>query len=206
MPYETLDYQVADHVLTLTLNRPDRLNAFNGPMMNELIAAFDAADADDDVRAIIVTGAGRAFCAGADLSAGAKTFDYEARDDRPDRQQVPRDPEGRIAWGDESVRDGGGRGLPPGQVKGRRHRPGRTGRIGRRRHDRIPEQHHAHRHPPADAQHQKTKRRRIRSRRAIEPGCDHRSAGLSGSAGASGSLARWSVLSQITAPDRSIRQ
>jgi len=109
MAYETLDYSVADHILTLTLNRPDKLNAFNGPMMNELLAAFDAADADDDVRAIIVTGAGRAFCAGADLSAGAKTFDYEARDDRLDKQHVPRDAQGRIDWSHESVRDGGGR-------------------------------------------------------------------------------------------------
>jgi enoyl-CoA hydratase/carnithine racemase len=109
MAYETLDYTIADHILTLTLNRPDKLNAFNGPMMNELLAAFDAADADDDVRAIIVTGAGRAFCAGADLSAGAKTFDYEARADRPDKQHVPRDAQGRIDWSHESVRDGGGR-------------------------------------------------------------------------------------------------
>jgi enoyl-CoA hydratase/carnithine racemase len=109
MAYETLDYSVADHILTLTLNRPDKLNAFNGPMMNELLAAFDAADADDDVRAIIVTGAGRAFCAGADLAAGAKTFDYEARDDRLDKPHVPRDAQGRIDWSHESVRDGGGR-------------------------------------------------------------------------------------------------
>ena len=65
MSYETLLYDVSEHVLTITLNRPDRLNAFTGTMMNELIAAFDAADADDAVRAIIVTGAGRAFCAGA---------------------------------------------------------------------------------------------------------------------------------------------
>ena len=75
MKFETLRYEVEDKLLTLTLNRPAQLNAFNGAMMNELIAAFDAADADDAVRAIIVTGAGRAFCAGADLSAGAKTFD-----------------------------------------------------------------------------------------------------------------------------------
>jgi len=109
MTYETLDYQVADHILTLTLNRPDKLNAFNAPMMNELIAAFDAADADDDVRAIIVTGAGRAFCAGADLSAGAKTFDFEKRDDRPDKQGVPRDAQGGVDWSHDSVRDGGGR-------------------------------------------------------------------------------------------------
>ncbi len=73
MTYETLDYQVEDGVLTLTLNRPDRMNAFNGLMRRELIAAFDAADADDAVRVVIMTGAGRAFCAGADLKevAGA---------------------------------------------------------------------------------------------------------------------------------------
>jgi enoyl-CoA hydratase/carnithine racemase len=64
MQYETLLYEVSEHILTLTLNRPDRLNAFTGKMMEELIAAFDQADADDAVRAIIVTGAGRGFCAG----------------------------------------------------------------------------------------------------------------------------------------------
>ena len=109
MPYDTLGYEIADDILTLTLNRPDRLNAFNGPMMNELLAAFDAADANDDVRAIIVTGSGRAFCAGADLSAGAKTFDYAARADRPERQGTPQRPEGGPDWSHESVRDGGGR-------------------------------------------------------------------------------------------------
>jgi enoyl-CoA hydratase/carnithine racemase len=109
MSYETLLYEVSDHVLTITLNRPDRLNAFTGTMMNELIAAFDAADADDDVRAIIVTGAGRAFCAGADLSEGTKTFDFAARGDRPDRQGTPQRPDGGIDYSHESVRDGGGR-------------------------------------------------------------------------------------------------
>jgi enoyl-CoA hydratase/carnithine racemase len=109
MSYETLLYEVSDHVLTITLNRPDRLNAFTGTMMNELIAAFDAADADDDVRAIIVTGAGRAFCAGADLSEGTKTFDFAARADRPDRQGTPLRPDGGIDYSHESVRDGGGR-------------------------------------------------------------------------------------------------
>jgi hypothetical protein len=59
-----------DGVLTITLNRPDRLNAFTDRMMTELVDAFDRADADDAVRAVIVTGAGRAFCAGADLAAG----------------------------------------------------------------------------------------------------------------------------------------
>jgi len=82
MAFETIRYEVEDGVLTLTLNRPDRLNAFNGTMMNEMIEAFDRADADDAVRAIIVTGEGRGFCAGADLEKGGDTFDYDERDDR----------------------------------------------------------------------------------------------------------------------------
>jgi enoyl-CoA hydratase/carnithine racemase len=109
MPYETIDYTVADNLLTLTLNRPDKLNAFTAQMMAELIDAFDRADADDDVRAIIVTGAGRAFCAGADLSAGAKTFDYAARPDRPAHKASPVKADGTIDWSHPSVRDGGGR-------------------------------------------------------------------------------------------------
>jgi enoyl-CoA hydratase/carnithine racemase len=72
--FEQIRYDVSDHVATVTLHRPDQLNAFTGRMMHELIEAFDRADADDDVRAVIVTGAGRAFCAGADLSAGGDTF------------------------------------------------------------------------------------------------------------------------------------
>jgi enoyl-CoA hydratase/carnithine racemase len=79
MTYETLIYDVAANVLTITLNRPEILNAFNAAMFTELVDAFDRADADDDVRAIIVTGAGRGFCAGADLSGGATTFDHRAR-------------------------------------------------------------------------------------------------------------------------------
>lgn len=109
MQYETLLYEVSEHILTLTLNRPDRLNAFTGTMMEELIAAFDRADADDDVRVIIVTGAGRGFCAGADLSQGAKTFDFAARADRPDKQGTPLRPDGGIDYSHASVRDGGGR-------------------------------------------------------------------------------------------------
>ena len=77
--YEQILYSVEDGIATITLNRPEKLNAFTNTMRLELIAAFDRIDADDDVRAVIVTGAGRAFCAGADLSAGAKTFDYAAR-------------------------------------------------------------------------------------------------------------------------------
>jgi enoyl-CoA hydratase/carnithine racemase len=74
MTFTEIDYSVADHIATITLNRPDKLNAFTGVMMKELIAAFDKADADDDVRVVVVTGAGRGFCAGADLSAGGDTF------------------------------------------------------------------------------------------------------------------------------------
>src|SRR3954469_12372571 len=93
MDYETIRTDVEDGVLTLTLNRPDRLNAFTPTMKDELIAAFDAADADDEVRAVIVTGEGRGFCAGADLQAGGETFDYRARgvDD-----ETPRDGGGQV--------------------------------------------------------------------------------------------------------------
>lgn len=74
--YETIQYSVEDGVATLTLHRPDRMNAFTGQMMLEMIDCFDQIDADDDVRAVIVTGSGRAFCAGADLGSGGATFDY----------------------------------------------------------------------------------------------------------------------------------
>jgi enoyl-CoA hydratase/carnithine racemase len=79
MDYEQILYSVEDRILTLTLNRVERLNAFTGVMCRELIDAFDRADADDSVRAVIVTGAGKAFCAGADLGGGSKTFDASAR-------------------------------------------------------------------------------------------------------------------------------
>jgi enoyl-CoA hydratase/carnithine racemase len=79
MGYEQIAYEVEDRVLTLTLDRPDRLNAFTATMMEELIEALDRADDDDAVRAVIVTGRGRGFCAGADLSAGPDTFDRTQR-------------------------------------------------------------------------------------------------------------------------------
>jgi enoyl-CoA hydratase/carnithine racemase len=79
MDYEQIIAEVDDSVLTITLNRPERLNAWTAQMGMELRAAFDRADEDDDVRAIIVTGAGRGFCAGADLAGGGDTFDYRKR-------------------------------------------------------------------------------------------------------------------------------
>ena len=78
-PLQTLLYAVADGIATVTLNRPEKLNAFTPQMRDELVAVFDETDADDAVRVVIVTGAGRAFCAGADLSSGGKTFDYASR-------------------------------------------------------------------------------------------------------------------------------
>src|SRR4051794_31599540 len=93
MDFEQIRYEVADGVLTITLNRPDRLNAFTQTMMEELIAAFDASDADDDVRVVIVTGEGRGFCAGADLGGGGETFNWR---DRAAEGEYPRDGGGRV--------------------------------------------------------------------------------------------------------------
>jgi len=103
MAYETITSELAENILTITLNRPDKLNAFNATMQRELIDAFDAADRDDNVRVIIVTGAGRAFCAGADLSSGSDTFDPDAR-----RGPVKRLADGRVDYSDPNARDGGG--------------------------------------------------------------------------------------------------
>src|SRR2546430_3163945 len=95
MAFEEIRYDVADHVLTITLDRPDCLNAFTGTMGRELIEAFDRADADDDVRAVIVTGAGRGFCAGADLGGGGETFD--SSEFQGDGNGVPRDTGGQVS-------------------------------------------------------------------------------------------------------------
>jgi enoyl-CoA hydratase/carnithine racemase len=95
MAYEQIRYDVTDRILTITLHRPDKLNAFTPTMATEVIAAFDAADADDDVRAIVVTGSGRAFCAGADLSRGGDTFDPRVRGGSTD--EAPRDGGGRVS-------------------------------------------------------------------------------------------------------------
>ena len=74
MAYEEIIYEVSEQIATITLNRPDKLNSFTNRMLKEIIAAFDESDADDNVRAVIITGSGRAFCAGADLSGGGETF------------------------------------------------------------------------------------------------------------------------------------
>ena len=94
MSYEEIRYEVDAGILTLTLDRPERLNAFTNTMAHELMDAFDRADADDDVRVVVVTGAGRGFCAGADLGAGGETFDWRRRG--TDEGDVPRDTGGRV--------------------------------------------------------------------------------------------------------------
>jgi enoyl-CoA hydratase/carnithine racemase len=85
--FEQIETGLAERVLTITLNRPERLNAWTATMCRELIAAFDRADADDEVGAIIITGAGRGFCAGADLASGGETFDYRARGEQAEQPE-----------------------------------------------------------------------------------------------------------------------
>jgi enoyl-CoA hydratase/carnithine racemase len=106
MNYNTISYEVSDYILTLTLNRPEQLNAFTVEMANELVDAFNRASVDDSVRAIVVTGAGRAFCAGMDLSVGGNVFglDESLEPDLEDMQQ--RLDEEPVFTG---VRDTGGR-------------------------------------------------------------------------------------------------
>jgi enoyl-CoA hydratase/carnithine racemase len=106
--YETLDYTVTDGILTLTLDRPAHLNAFTVTMAEELVDAYDRASVDDDVAAIVVTGRGRAFCAGMDLAVGGNVFgldesleptmaDLTDRLDDPEVVAGVRDTGGRVA-------------------------------------------------------------------------------------------------------------
>lgn len=100
MTYETLRYEIEDGVATITLSRPDKLNAFTVRMMEEMLEVLDRVDEDDGVRAAIVTGDGRAFCAGADLSEGADAFVFGGEVVRPD---------GSLNYETDAARDGGGR-------------------------------------------------------------------------------------------------
>jgi enoyl-CoA hydratase/carnithine racemase len=95
--YTQIAYEVADSIATITLDRPEQLNAFTGTMMNEMIDAFDRTDADDDVRAVIVTGRGRGFCAGADLSGGGETFSRGGGGEQKGPDNVPRDGGGMVS-------------------------------------------------------------------------------------------------------------
>jgi len=106
--YETLHYEVSEGIATITLDRGDNLNAMNKQMMNELLAVFDQTDGDDDVRAVIVTGAGeRSFCVGADLSSGAETFDF-GDDAAWTDAGSPVQTDGSVDFSHPGVRDGGG--------------------------------------------------------------------------------------------------
>lgn len=104
--FETLRYEIEDQVLTLTMNRPERLNAFNSRMQGEFLEALDHADADDQIRTVIVTGEGRGFCAGADLGKGAETFDYDNQTEEAKADRASN--EGRQGNSNAWLRDGGG--------------------------------------------------------------------------------------------------
>lgn len=99
MRYETIRYDVADQILTLTLDRPNKLNAFTTQMGDELEDAFRRASNDDDVRAIVVTGSGSAFCAGMDLSVGGNVFGL-------DESRTPTLAELRDRYDDDDIRTG----------------------------------------------------------------------------------------------------
>lgn len=96
MEFQDILYEVSEGIATITLNRPDKLNAFTGRMMHEIISALDITDADDDVKVVIFTGAGRAYCAGADLSSGGETF-AKGGSDIQTKQGVPRDGGGLVS-------------------------------------------------------------------------------------------------------------
>jgi len=101
MTYATIGYDVTNGIATVTLSRPEKLNAFTVKMMDEVIDALDRIDADDAVRAVIFTGSGRAFCAGADISEGAKAFMLEGSD-------APTGADRTLDYTRETARDGGG--------------------------------------------------------------------------------------------------
>lgn len=96
MDFQDIKLSVADGIATITLYRPDKMNAFTGRMMHEIMSALDATDADDHVKVVIFTGAGRAYCAGADLSSGGETF-AKGGSDVQTKQGVPRDGGGLVS-------------------------------------------------------------------------------------------------------------
>lgn len=102
MTYETIRYETENGIATITLSRPEKLNALTSQMRIELIDAFDRVDADDDVRCVVITGAGRAYCAGADISGGSKGFVGT-------REGNVVNPDGSFNYADDAARDGGGR-------------------------------------------------------------------------------------------------
>ncbi len=107
MTYETIRYDVADGIATITLNRPEVFNAMNPLMMHELIAVFDETDRDDAVRAVIITGEGKAFCGGADLSKGADIFNKD-KNASQEKESIYRE-DGSIDYSRDAARDGGGK-------------------------------------------------------------------------------------------------
>jgi enoyl-CoA hydratase/carnithine racemase len=106
MKFETILYEIKEKILTITLNRPEKLNAFTRLMMKELITAFEAGSNDDNVRVIIVTGAGRGFCAGADLQKGGANFNHEIKKSATNLDI--KKPEEQTEEELEQIRDGGG--------------------------------------------------------------------------------------------------
>lgn len=108
MSYETICYEVNNGIATVTLNRPEVFNAMNPAMMNELMAVFDETDRDDDVRVVVVTGAGKGFCGGADLSKGADIFDKD-KNGSVVEEDSPIRADGSFDYSKESARDGGGK-------------------------------------------------------------------------------------------------
>jgi enoyl-CoA hydratase/carnithine racemase len=105
-PYSAISVRIDNGILLLTLDRPEQLNTFTSAMMNELVDVFTLVNEDDDVRVVIVTGAGRAFCAGSDLSLGADAFDNRRN---PDWSRHDAGSADEVDFSDERVRDGGGK-------------------------------------------------------------------------------------------------
>lgn len=108
MAFETILYEVEDGIATLTMNRPDKFNAMNPLMQQEIEQALDLSDKDDDVRVLIITGAGKGFCGGADLSSGADIFNKDKKVAGREGGGA-RNPDGSFNYSAEAARDGGGK-------------------------------------------------------------------------------------------------